>query len=162
MCGKENPTVPDTSDVGKSKESGLEEEDEESSESSDTSEEEAEKENPTVPVPQTSATNTEQVGNRSSHDLVSSLALCEVQRCSRYCRMGFTAPYWYSRHRRGQVLASLVKGLWLGAIAATCRPQQRTKPSIRYVSEDDQDSKGRQPYGGGRVGVGSSFVMFEA
>ena len=99
---------------------------------------------------------------RSSHDLVSSLALSEVQQCSRYCRMGFTAPYWYSRHRRGQVLASLVKGLWLGAIAATCRPQQRTKPSIRCVSEDDQDSKGRQPYGGGRVGVGSSFVIFEA
>ena len=59
--GKENPTVPDTSDVGKNKESGVEEEDEESSESSDTSEEEAEKENPTVPVPQTSATNIEQV-----------------------------------------------------------------------------------------------------
>ena len=60
-AGKENPTVPDTSDVGKSKGSGVEEEDEESSESSDTSEEEAEKENPTVPVPQTSATNIEQV-----------------------------------------------------------------------------------------------------
>ena len=58
---EENPTVPDTSDVGKSKESGAEEEDEESSESSDTSEEEAEKENPTVPVPQTSATNIEKV-----------------------------------------------------------------------------------------------------
>ena len=60
-AGKENPTVPDTLDVGKSKESGVEEEDEESPESSDTSEEEAEKENPTVPVPQTSATNIEQV-----------------------------------------------------------------------------------------------------
>ena len=33
-AGKENPTVPDTSDVGKSKESGVEEEEEESSESS--------------------------------------------------------------------------------------------------------------------------------
>ena len=40
-AGKETPTVPDTSDVGKSKESGVGEEDEESSESSDTSEEEA-------------------------------------------------------------------------------------------------------------------------
>ena len=59
---KENPTIPvEASDVGKSKESGVEEEEEESSESSDTSEEEAEKENPTIPVPQTSATNVEQV-----------------------------------------------------------------------------------------------------
>ena len=59
---KENPTIPvEASDVGRSKESGVEEEEEESSESSDTSEEEAEKENPTIPVPQTSATNVEQV-----------------------------------------------------------------------------------------------------
>ena len=61
-AGKENPTIlVEASDVGKSKGGGIEEEEEESSESSDTSEEEAEKENPTIPVPQTSATNVEQV-----------------------------------------------------------------------------------------------------
>ena len=49
------------SDVGKSKESRVGEDDEESSEFSDTSEEEVEKENTTVPVPQTSAANIEQV-----------------------------------------------------------------------------------------------------
>ena len=60
---KENPTIPgEASDVGKGKESGVEEEEEDSTDSSDdTSEKEAEKENPAIPVPQTSATKIDQV-----------------------------------------------------------------------------------------------------